>query len=157
MKTSKQIADWILSKVNTEKGDTISPLKLQKLLYYCQAWHLAIFKMPIFEEDVVAWAHGPVIPSQYNRFSYILRNDNINPKKINIEEITFEDLETEVLLTEVFELYNEHSATYLENLTHSESPWINARGGLKSWERSNTIIAKEVMLNFYSELNSSGK
>ena len=43
MYTSKQIADWILSKINKEAGDTISPLKLQKLLYYCQAWHYTIF------------------------------------------------------------------------------------------------------------------
>ena len=154
MKTSKQITDWILSQVDTEKGDTISPLKLQKILYYCQAWHLAIFKKPLFQEDIEAWAHGPVVPSQYTRFSYIFRNDNINPSKINIEKIEFEDKTTEDLLTEVFGIYNEHSASYLENLTHSEKPWIDARGSLQDWERSNNIISKETMTEFYSKLNS---
>lgn len=155
MKTSKQIADWILSQVNTEKGDTISPLKLQKLLYYCQAWHLAIFDEELFEEEIQAWAHGPVIPSQYNRFSYIFRNDNITPSKVNIEKITFENKNTENLLNEVYSIYNEHSASYLEDLTHSENPWIDARGDLKEWERSNNIITKESMKEFYSKLNQS--
>lgn len=154
MKTSRQITDWILSQVDTEKGDTISPLKLQKILYYCQAWHLAIFKEPLFQEEIEAWAHGPVIPSQYTRFSYIFRNDNINPSKINIEEVEFEDKKTLDLLNEVFAIYNEHSASYLENLTHSERPWIDARENLKDWERSNNIITKEAMTEFYSKLNS---
>ena len=152
--TAKQIADWILSKINTESGDTISPLKLQKLLYYTQAWHLAIFKEPIFDEEIEAWAHGPVIPSQYIRFSYIMRNDRINPTSIKLDFIKFENKETEDLLNEVFEIYNEHSANYLEDLTHSELPWQMARGELKPWERSNNIISLESMTTFYSKLNS---
>ncbi|MDM1041730.1 MULTISPECIES: Panacea domain-containing protein [Empedobacter] len=155
MKTSKQITDWILSQVNTEKGDTISPLKLQKVLYYCQAWHLAIFKKELFNEEIEAWTHGPVIPSQYKRFSYVFRNDNINPSKINIDEVSFDNKETEILLKEVFAIYNEHSASYLEELTHSETPWIEARVGLSDWERSNNIISKDSMKNFYSKLNQS--
>ncbi|WP_300486552.1 type II toxin-antitoxin system antitoxin SocA domain-containing protein [Flavobacterium sp.] len=155
MKTSKQIADWIISKVNTNAGDTISPLKLQKLLYYCQAWHLAIFKTPLFKEEIQAWAHGPVVPSQYSRFSYILRNDRIDPSGINLEKIVFDNVETEKLLNEVFEIYNEHSATYLEALTHSEKPWIDARANLNEWERSNAIITHQTMERFYSDLNNA--
>lgn len=131
MKTSKQIADWILSKINIEAGDTISPLKLQKLLYYCQAWHLAVFSKPLFKEEIEAWSHGPVIPSQYKRFANTLRNGSIKMDNIKKESIVFENEETKNLLEEVFEIYNEHSANYLENLTHSEKPWIEARGSLQ--------------------------
>lgn len=157
MKTSKQIADWILSKINIEAGDTISPLKLQKLLYYCQAWHLAVFSKPLFKEEIEAWSHGPVIPSQYNRFANILRNESIKTNNIKKESIVFENKETENLLEEVLEIYNEHSANYLENLTHSEKPWVEARGSLQPWERSNSIIQKESMKTFYSKLNSGQK
>lgn len=154
MKTSKQIADWILSKINPETGDTISPLKLQKLLYYCQAWHLAIFETPLFSEEIEAWAHGPVVPSQYARFSTLLKNESINPSQENLEVVTFEKEETLNLLNEVFEIYNEHSANYLENLTHAESPWIDTRGELQPWQRSKRIISKQAMQSFYAELNS---
>ena len=67
MYTSQQIADWILSQLNSNSGDTISPLKLQKLLYYCQAWHYTIFNEVLFDERIEAWTHGPVVPSQYIR------------------------------------------------------------------------------------------
>ena len=157
MKTSKQIADWILSKINIEAGDTISPLKLQKLLYYCQAWHLAVFGKPLFVEEIEAWSHGPVIPSQYKRFASTLRNGSINTNNIKKESIVFTNKETENLLEEVLEIYNEHSANYLENLTHSEKPWIEARGCLQPWESSNSIIQKESMKTFYTELNSGQK
>ena len=83
--SSKQVADWILSKVNKSAGDTLSPLKLQKLLYYCQAWHYTIFNKELFDEKIEAWAHGPVVPSQYKRFSYIMIYDAIDVDKINIE------------------------------------------------------------------------
>lgn len=153
MRTSREIADWILSRINTVAGDTISPLKLQKLLYYCQAWHLAIFDEALFEEEIEAWAHGPVVPSQYSRFADILRTDSIDiaDSELKTTKLT---KETEDLLNEVIEIYGEHSASYLENLTHSESPWIDARKDLKSWERSNNVISKESMREFYVRLNS---
>lgn len=155
MYTSKQIADWILSKINIESGDTISPLKLQKLLYYCQAWHLTVFKTPLFEERIEAWAHGPVIPSQYSRFAFMLRNDHIKIKSINLDVPTMSE-EIESLLNEVLDLYGEHSANYLEQLTHSEKPWINAREGIEPWRASSNEITRDSMIAFYSSfLNSN--
>lgn len=153
MYTSKQIADWILSKINTQAGDTISPLKLQKLLYYCQAWHLTIFNKPLFDENIEAWSHGPVIPTQYNRFSYILRNEQIKVKNINIEVPQLEP-DSETLLNEVLSIYGEHSASYLEALTHQELPWSSARGNSKPWERSNAVITHQSMIDFYSHLKN---
>lgn len=149
MYSAKQISDWILSKVNTEAGDTISPLKLQKLLYYCQAWHLTVYNEPLFNENIEAWAHGPVVPSQYSRFAYILRNEQIKPKSINLDIPRF-SLETEELLVEVLETYGEHSAIYLENLTHKEKPWLIARGDIPVYERSTNVISEESMISYYS-------
>lgn len=149
MYLAKQISDWILSKVNTEAGDTISPLKLQKLLYYCQAWHLTVYNQPLFDENIEAWAHGPVVPSQYSRFAYILRNEQIKPKSINLDVPSFSS-ETEELLIEVLETYGEHSANYLENLTHKEKPWIIARGDTPVYERSSNVISHDSMISYYS-------
>ena len=149
MYSAKQISDWILSKVNTESGDIISPLKLQKLLYYCQAWHLTIYNDPLFAENIEAWAHGPVVPSQYSRFAYILRNEQIKPKSINLEVPVFSS-ETQELLIEVLETYGEHSANYLENLTHKEKPWLIARGNVPVYERSSNVISHKSIIDYYS-------
>ena len=69
------IANKIISKTDLEHGDTISNLKLQKMMYYQQGFHLAYFGTPLFDEDIVAWQYGPVVPSvykEYNRLNPIL-------------------------------------------------------------------------------------
>ncbi len=155
MNTSHQIADWILNKVDTKAGDTISPLKLQKLLYYCQAWHLTIFGNVLFDEKIEAWAHGPVIPSQYARFAYLQRHEQIKTDKINIDALKL-DAKTESLLKEVLSIYGEHSASYLEALTHRENPWKEARKGIEPWAISTEEITHESMIRFYSSLKNNG-
>ena len=154
--TVNHIADWFLSKLNTDAGDTISPLKLQKLVYYAQAWHLTVFSTPLFEEDVQAWAHGPVVPSLYHRFKNTFRDHSIEINEIGLETVKF-PIETEGLLNEVYSLYGEHSAGYLENLTHSETPWIEARIGIPVYQRSEAVITHASMIKYYSSLNNGGQ
>ena len=64
---AQNIADHFLAVAN-ECGSFISNLKLQKLLYYAQAWHLAIYDTRLFPERFQAWVHGPVIPEIYHRY-----------------------------------------------------------------------------------------
>ncbi|KAA6323512.1 hypothetical protein EZS27_027053 [termite gut metagenome] len=148
-----QISDWILGKFNSDAGDTISPLKLQKLLYYCQAWHYTIFDKPIFDERIEAWAHGPVVPSQFKRFQYLGKNDSIFSNRIvDTEKVIFEK-ETEELLNEVIDIYGQHTAYYLEQLTHKERPWKETRGNLEPYERSDKEIPLKLMKEYYSSIN----
>ena len=154
MYTAEQIADWILGKVDTEKGDTISPLKLQKLLYYCQAWTYTIFNEKLFDEKIEAWAHGPVVPSQYKRFKDTIAYSNIDITKTCIKTVVLRDKKIEDLLNEVMDIYGEHSASYLENLSHSEKPWKETRGNLPSHERCNKEIRLNVMKEYYSSINN---
>ncbi|MDF4204027.1 DUF4065 domain-containing protein [Maribacter sp. SA7] len=152
-----QISDWILSKTNIDAGDTISPLKLQKLLYYSQAWCLTIYNgTSLFEERIEAWAHGPVVPSQYARFADIPRENSIDISKMELS-IPKLDNQIDSLLNEVLDTYGEHSASYLEKLTHQESPWIIARKDLKPWERSTEEITAESMIEYYTNLKVDGE
>lgn len=154
MYTAKQIADWILSKINNNSGDTISPLKLQKLLYYCQAWHYTIFSEKLFDERIEAWAHGPVVPSQYKRFAFMRCYDPINLSKVSITPASFEpNSRTESLLNEVMDIYLEHTAGYLEQLTHKEMPWKKTRGDLEPYAASNKEITLDLMKEYYSSVN----
>lgn len=66
--TANDVAKWFLSRVDRDSGDSITHLKLQKLVYYAQAWNLAHFGEPLFDEELKAWTHGPVAPSVWHEY-----------------------------------------------------------------------------------------
>jgi uncharacterized phage-associated protein len=149
-----QVADFFLTKLDVEKGDSITPLKLQKLVYYAQAWHITIFGEPLFSEKIEAWAHGPVVKKLWERFKGLPKDKSIDRFNLPIESLTFPD-NTLQLLEEVNTIYGEHTGSHLENLTHSELPWQNARKGLPIYEGSSNEITLDVMRDFYSKLKQA--
>jgi len=136
------IADYFIWIAN-ETGSFISNLKLQKLVYYAQAWYIALHNNPLFEEDFEAWVHGPVIPSLYQKY----KSFGWQP----ISEDVAPGLPNDVLqfLDEVAEEYFACDAYELEQMTHAEDPWNWARGDLAPDEPSNEVIKKEWMKEFY--------
>ena len=102
-------------------GELLTNLKLQKLLYYQQGFHLAFFGTPLFEEPVESWMYGPVVPSVYDEYSKY----GSASLPVTTQAITLTDDE-EKLFNEVFDAYREFSAIGLMNKTHSERPWIEA-------------------------------
>lgn len=110
------IANKIISKTDLEHGDTISNLKLQKMLYYQQGFHLAYFGTPLFDEDIVAWQYGPVVPSVYKEY----KSFESNSISTSEEGISLSDDEEE-LFNNVYEEYNQFSAVALMKMTHEES------------------------------------
>jgi uncharacterized phage-associated protein len=145
--TPGQIADWFLGAFDRSAGDVITPLKLQKLVYYAQAWSLALRGRPLFDEDFQAWMHGPVLCSLRKRF--VGRGWEALGRP---EEMPALDEETESLLRDVLSTYGEHSARALEALTHNEEPWIRARGSLPPEARCREIIPKDHMRSYYRHL-----
>jgi uncharacterized phage-associated protein len=139
------IADYFIYVAN-DTGSFISNLKLQKLVYYAQAWHLGIYDAPLFDEDFEAWVHGPVIPAlfyQYKEFSW----------KPILKEVQKPDFSPELneFLEEIAEVYFIREGLELELMTTREDPWINARKGLARDEPSHGIITKDSMRNYYKE------
>ena len=127
-----------------EHGDPLSNLKLQKLLYYSQAWHLAIFGAPLFEEPIEAWVHGPVVVSEYRRFKEWAWQPILeNPHLPTLEE------QVQQHLNEIMDVYGGMTAYQLEQLTHAEAPWLKARNGIPEDEPSNAVIDLEDMKRFY--------
>lgn len=154
MYTPNQIADYFLSQIDTDKGDTISPLKLQKLVYYAQAWHFTVFKKPLFSEKIEAWRNGPVVPSLYKRFVSKYYKENairIGEEDLNVPEFPND---TKKLLEEVLSIYGERSGSYLEALTHKEEPWLIARGNKKPFESCSAEITLDSMSKYYSALRN---
>lgn len=148
--TANSVADFLLNLAR-EHGDYLTNLKLQKLLYYSQAWHLAIFDAPLFDDEIQAWVHGPVVPHIYGRF----KNCGFNP--IDTEVTKSELPENGSRLTaEVFQKYGRFSGLELEQMTHEELPWLEARGGIPDDQNSRTALHIETMKSFFkSKLQST--
>ncbi|PBB94991.1 type II toxin-antitoxin system antitoxin SocA domain-containing protein [Mesorhizobium sp. WSM3862] len=147
MTTALEVADWFLGSIDRESGDSITHLKLQKLVYYAQAWALALQGRPLFDEELKAWAHGPVAESVYRANEGSSWNALPAPKHLP-------EFEPEIaeLLGEILASYGGFSAKQLEQMTHAELPWKEARGNLPPEARSNNVIKKETMRSFYAEL-----
>jgi uncharacterized phage-associated protein len=113
------------------KGIDVTNLKLQKLLYYSQGWHIAITGQEIFADPIEAWVHGPVVASvfgeyKHNRWSALHPPDNQEPHL----EIGFADYPLHLHIDRVLDAYGKFSGPQLEALTHEEDPWVEARRGL---------------------------
>lgn len=148
MTTIFDVANYFISRSDDE--NPMTPLKLQKLCYYAQAWSLVWDNENLFEEDFEAWVHGPANHMLYRKYKEISFIKHIDPD-YNDNIFNEDSLET---LDVVWNTYGDYSGKYLEQLTHIEEPWINARRDLHPGEKSNNVIAKESMKLFYSSLNN---
>jgi len=138
---AEDIAEWFLNKnriqMNFEDSEYITNLKLQKLLYYAQGYFLAKKDTPLFNDDFLAWEHGPVVRKIYNKYKTNGANGIVYNKDFNVKM----DNETENILEEVYENYGQYTAWKLRNMTHEEEPW-------KTTTR-NDIISKEKIRDFF--------
>lgn len=147
--TASELARYIIKHFQ-EAGDPITNLKLQKLLYYVQGWTLALLNRPAFADDMQAWIHGPVQPSVYGSY----KGYRWNPI---VEEVAEPQLDSqfEGLVLEVLRIYGVESAYELELRTHSEAPWIIARGGLAADQSSTASITKDSIQAYFNQLKSN--
>lgn len=121
MHKAREVADFFLALVDTETGDSISNLKLQKLMYYAQGFHLALTGKPLFEEAIMAWELGPAIPSLYHSFTQT-GGEPIPRPDDGVDTSRFTAEEKEILL-EVFYEYGQFAPWKLRDFTREEPPW----------------------------------
>jgi uncharacterized phage-associated protein len=141
------IATWFVNRVDRDSGDDITHLKLQKLVYYAQSWHLANYHEPLFKEDILAWTHGPVIMTVW--LKYKQHNwQSLPPEKIDTEI----DCKSAKFLELVYQSYAHINAKTLEKMTHDEPPWREARGNLPLEAKCTTPINVETMRTYYRGL-----
>jgi uncharacterized phage-associated protein len=140
---SHKIADTIIA-LSRKRSLEITNLKLQKLLYYSQAWNLVFKGKPLFLESIEAWIHGPVVPSMFRRF----KEYRWSPITCSVE--ASDDVAIIEHIESVLAAYGKFDASQLERLTHHEDPWIEARRGLEPDAPSRNVISHSAMRNFYS-------
>jgi uncharacterized phage-associated protein len=144
------VADYIIWKMN--EASWINVLKLQKLLYYVQAWMLAFENRRCFRGGFQAWVHGPVNRDIYDRFKDIKSMySRVRPRDIR-EEFDPDKMHNAVVahIDAVLEAYGALSDDQLEDMTHSEEPWIEARGDCSPRERCENFIAETTMRDYYA-------
>ena len=136
------VAKYFLTQVDEDAEDFITNLKLQKLSYYAQGFYLAINDEPLFPETIEAWQHGPVVPDLYQKY----KTYRANPIPIP-EDIDFSLFNTEIrdLLDEIYCVYGQFSPWKLRDMTHSETPWIEA------YQRENLVISLASMAKFFKK------
>jgi uncharacterized phage-associated protein len=141
MNTCFDVAAYFLKRQDPDAGDLVSNLKLQKLVYYAQGFHLAMESSPLFNERIEAWEHGPVCVLLYEEYKQY-GSDAIPAPDTDAYDI-FSDA-TRKVLEMVYNYYGQFSAWMLRNLTHEDIPWLNAYR-----KRNNHEITHEAMKTYF--------
>jgi len=139
------VAQYIL-----QKQGCMSTMKLQKLVYYCQAWSLVWDEKPLFDEEIEAWALGPVVRELYDlhKGSFELSSVDVG----NPDNLTDEQKET---IDAVLKTYCDKTAQWLSDLAHFEKPWNEAREGIPEGASCTREITLASMHEYYSSLPPS--
>ena len=147
-----------LSKYILAKLGSMNHLKLQKLIYYVEAYHLAHFDgESLIKEDFEAWVHGPAVKKvwAYYKGDSILYGDiSIGHKEAKeiVKKVTDLLSQEQIdLIDDVLAEYGDKSSYHLESLTHEELPWTEARQGIPIDQNSQAVISKNTMKKYYFE------
>lgn len=120
------LAKYYLKLADDDSGELLSNLKLQKLLYYAQGFHLACFGAPLFRDSIEAWTHGPVVPTVYHEYKHN-GSCGIQPPEENVK-LNVNDDALEVI-NDVYYGFGQFSAWKLREMTHREPPWADTLNG----------------------------
>jgi len=140
MATAHDVAAYILRK----QGE-MTAMKLEKLVYYSQAWSLVWDEEPLFSDRIEAWVNGPVVPTLYRRHRGLFKVSDWpsgDPKSLSPKQRETIDA--------VLDYYGDKSSQWLSDLTHREAPWIQARKGLEAGDPSRREITHAAMAEYYS-------
>ncbi len=136
------VAAYILTKQGS-----MTTMKLQKLVYYCQAWSLVWDEEPLFRESIEAWANGPVVRELYNWHKGSFRIYSLSTG--DPSGLSRKQKET---INSVLKYYGNKTSQWLSELSHQEEPWKNARRGLAPNMRGAGTITRASMMEYYSSL-----
>lgn len=142
------VARYIIYLASQEMGDKhkeregISNLKLQKMLYFAQAYFLAKLNRALFSDAIEAWELGPVVRSVYEQYKKHKSNAIIEKEDTS----SLSDKDKEIIKSPVWSTFGEYSARRLVDIAHAHPPWQEAS---KTW---NKIISRQAIKDYYTSL-----
>jgi uncharacterized phage-associated protein len=152
---ARAVANYFLELANAE-GLPVTPMAIQKLVYFAHGWMLAVYGRPLISQRIEAWDYGPVIKDLYHEFKRFGDSPILEPARaaqladtlfrITTPEIPkYQDPEVASLLNQVWEAYKHFTAIQLSNLTHAPgSPWSMSR------KHNHPVIDDDVIKRFFS-------
>lgn len=154
------VANAFIEKAKGKGINDLSPMKLQKLVYFAHAWMLAIVDKPLIKDNVKAWKFGPVIDSVYHEFKSFgssnistlgtefegLESDDVFDIKYVIPKLPKSDETASAIIDAILDTYGDRSAISLSNLTHEPgSAWCITRAQHKDGAVREFIIDNEII------------
>lgn len=160
------VANYVLELGNRD-GKPISPMKLQKVLYFAHGWHLALTGKPLLDEQVEAWQWGPVIPSIYHEFKRFgphpikdawyrtieMKKDGSTGFRLRtpkLDDCSGDVATAKIVIDRVWKVYRDYSAVQLSNMTHqSGTPWHEVWEAMGPAKRKSQDIPDEKIKNYF--------
>ena len=136
------VAQYIL-----KKQGAMTAMKLQKLVYYSQAWHTVWAEKALFRNKIEAWKDGPVCPTLWKEHA-----SSFMVSKLSHGESAALTAREKKTINQVLAFYGKRSAQWLSDLSHSEDPWLEARRGVRAGAPSNNEITTRAMQEYYHSL-----
>ncbi len=143
---------YLIVKHIIAKMEDITPLALQKILYYIEGFSLALLDNDLLNSDCEAWVHGPVYHEIYDRFSYY--SYHIIEKEEFYSYLVLDNIDNDEqkLIDKIIQCFGCYSGKILESMTHQTIPWIEARKNASADEMSNQIISKDKMQEYFKDI-----
>lgn len=136
--------DVAQKRAEADGGDKMTNLRLQKLLYFSQGWHLARYGKPLFMDEIEAWKLGPVVPAAYRHFKKYGNNCIETTEDFDQARLTEQEME---LLTDVYAGYADYSTSRLVDMTHERgTPWARVHNP----EKQQNVITSDMMREFFA-------
>ena len=148
---------YLISKHIIARMEDITPLALQKILYYIQGCSTYFFDRPIFNDNAEAWVHGPVYREIYDRFSYYRYNPISKNEFESYNEIDSLNAKEIKLIDSVINNFGVYSGKTLEKMTHTTIPWEEGRKELREEEYSSNIIDIDTMKDYFTNIGKKYK
>lgn len=148
---------YLISKHIIARMEDITPLALQKILYYIQGFSTYFFDRPIFNDNAEAWVHGPVYREIYDRFSYYRYNPISKNEFESYNEINSLNAKEIKLIDSVINNFGVYSGKTLEKMTHTTIPWEEGRKELSEEEYSSNIIDIDTMKDYFTNIGKKYK
>jgi uncharacterized phage-associated protein len=158
--SAKAIANYLIDVAYDDRKRRLSPMNLQKLVYFAHGWYLALYDKPLLDEKIEAWPYGPVVPSLYHEFkSFGCKNIRQHATDVCLDD-DFEIVTPKIqnnkplksFLDKIWEVYGDYSAIQLSNMTHEDgTPWAITWGQLGV--PKNTDIDDNVIKDYFVRLS----
>lgn len=169
---AKAVANYFLDWAKSQNDHSVSPMKMQKLVYFAHGWCLGLSGNPLIQEEVEAWPYGPVIPDLYHEFKHFgngeitqyateLNWGSVGVKWADFEQITplipddeeTERLQTRPLLNRIWEVYKPFTPIQLSNATHQpDTPWDRINKKHDGKIPKGTPIPNEMIREYFVKL-----